>query len=382
METANSSTEVDLASTKKMIHYHSLTPLPIGYFWAMVRFDYPRLRNHVFFWIGYVIFKAFLNITSEESVFPGWEKIQVALVVQLSFLVIKVPLVYTCFFLLEQYGHYPSRRWFIALGTAILFIVAALLMSVLNHTFILPVILQYTGSTGSLVSVNSIFYYFFVLFFVCAIACTIHLVRRQNRIQVHSLALEKEKTEAELKYLKAQINPHFLFNTLNNIYSLARKSAPQTADAVLKLSNLMRFMLFETRQATIVLQDELRLIRDYIELERLRYGNRLEVTYEEHLDDPNQRIAPLLLIHFVENAFKHGASESRSDARIKILITLKNGLLIAQIDNTKTSAPEVASNQMGLENIKRQLELIYPQHQLSVQNSPDEFRVHLTLNLK
>lgn len=348
----------------------------------MLSFDYTRVRNHLLFWIAYIFFKAFLNMTNEDdAAFLALENIRKALLVQISFLIIKVPLVYACFVLLDQYLLNLTRRWMIILAFTVLFIVSALLMSSLNHTFILPVILDFTEPTGSTLSFNSIFYYFFVLFFVCGIACAIRLVRRQNRIQIQSLVLQKEKTEAELNYLKAQINPHFLFNTLNNIYSLARKSAPQTADAVMKLSNLMRFMLFETKQSTILLKDELRLIRDYIELERMRYTNRLKVIYEEKIDNPDQRIAPLLIIHFVENAFKHGASESRFDAHIKIYINLTNGLLNVQIDNTRAALSEITSNHIGLKNIKRQLVLVYPQHQLTVQNLPDEFRVHLTINL-
>lgn len=348
----------------------------------MLAANHSRLRNHLLFWITYVCFKAFLNITDEGTgVLLDWQIVRQGLAVQLSFLIVKVPLVYTCFVLLDKYLEAQAKRGLIILVLTGLFVIAALLMDALNHKFILPVVLQHSGASSGALSFSSIFYYFFVLFFVCGIAAAIRLLRRQNRIQVQTLALQKEKTEAELKYLKAQINPHFLFNTLNNIYSLARKNAPQTADAVMKLSNLMRFMLFETRQSTILLIDELRLIRDYIELEKLRYTNRLEVLYQEEIDNPDQRIAPLLIIHFVENAFKHGASESRADARIKISISLSNGLFQAHIDNTKAELGEAASHQMGLENIKRQLELVYPQHQLSVQNLPNEFKVHLTIKL-
>jgi LytS/YehU family sensor histidine kinase len=186
-----------------------------------------------------------------------------------------------------------------------------------------------------------------------------------------------------LKYLKSQLNPHFLFNTLNNIYALAQKESIHTPEAILKLSKLMRFMLYEASKSDILLTEEIRMIEDYISLEKLRYTDRLSITFNHSIDNANQRIAPLLLIHFVENAFKHGLSESRNEAFIKINISLTEGLLQASISNSKADKLTQEKNQgsIGLDNIKRQLQLIYPSHRLMIKDEATTFTVVLNLTL-
>ena len=150
----------------------------------------------------------------------------------------------------------------------------------------------------------------------------------------------------------------------------------------MKLSKLMRFMLYEASSPQILLVDELKLIEDYISLEKLRYADRLSVEYRKKIDNPGQRIAPLLLIHFVENAFKHGAGESRFDSFIVIDVVLENGLLTAAISNTKeTDLIPVSAKPIGLDNIKRQLELLYPRHSLTFVNNQSHFSVQLTIHL-
>ncbi len=347
-----------------------------------------RVRNHVLFWFLYIAFKTYLNISADSpAILSGgdqdWELYQNLLYSQLSMLTVKVPLVYTCFYLLDGY---LINGWSLTRTIAafvLTFLIAVFLMMLLNHKFILPVIFNFTGETSGFFAVNSLLYHFFTLAFVAGIACTIRLMRRQHRSSIREAELKKEKTESELKYLKGQINPHFLFNTLNNIYSLARKNDPQTPEAILKLSKLMRFMLYEAGHQTILLTDELKLINDYIKLEKLRYTDRLKISYNQSIDNPAQQIAPLILIHFVENAFKHGASESRFDSYIEIDITLKEGLLKAGISNSKGSPqPANDSKTIGMQNIKRQLELTYPNHHLSIQNNPDKFIVDLLIPLQ
>lgn len=347
-----------------------------------------RLRNHLLFWGFYVLFKTYLNIdagatdlltaTGEE-----WNYYLRIFIAQLCLLSIKVPLVYSCFWLLDCY---LLRRWSLlqtVLSFLAIFLLAVLLMSALNHSLILPKLLRYTNVTVSWLAINSLLYHFFTLAFVVGIAVSIRLLRRQYHSSMREVVLQKEKMETELKYLKGQINPHFLFNTLNNIYSLARKGSPHTAESVLKLSKLMRFMLYNAGHPTILLTEELSLIEDYIALERLRYTDRLQVTYNQNLDNLQQCIAPLLLIHFVENAFKHGASETRFESFIAIDVTLKSGVLHAQIHNSKSTDAINAdiSRPIGMENIKRQLELIYPEHTLVITDNNNTFRVDLTIPL-
>jgi LytS/YehU family sensor histidine kinase len=200
--------------------------------------------------------------------------------------------------------------------------------------------------------------------------------------KINEQVLQKEKAIAELKFLKAQISPHFLFNTLNNIYSLARKESKLTPEVILKLSKLMRFMLYDASSPTILLIDELKLIEDYIALEKLRYSDRLRVEFKSDLDFPSQRMAPLLLIHFVENAFKHGASESRFDSFISIHVELKKGMLLAKITNTTEEHQQLKEdNAIGLNNMKRQLELLYPKHTLTITKEIRKFSIELIIPL-
>ncbi|MEZ4953626.1 MAG: histidine kinase [Saprospiraceae bacterium] len=191
----------------------------------------------------------------------------------------------------------------------------------------------------------------------------------------------EEKLQSELKFLRSQTNPHFLFNTLNNLYHLARKNSSNTPDAILKLSGLMRFMLYECTATTIPISKEIDLIRDYIELEKLQYDNRLTVDFKVDATIENQKIAPLLLMPFVENAFKHGASESTGNIWVYIYLTIKNGVLEFSVKNSKDPDTQYSDEGIGLKNIKRQLDLIYPNHILEIKNRENEFEIYLKIEL-
>lgn len=346
-----------------------------------------RLGNHILFWIGYVLFKTYLNISANwPALLPNSasdiSKYANLLGIQFIFLFIKVPLVYSCFYIIDKYLQ-RKLRITLAIGSILmLFGVSVVLMNVLNLFLILPYLTNLTPSLLSIFNYSSLLSYFFTLIFVTGIATTFKLLRSQQDSKIREAELQKEKTETELKYLRSQINPHFLFNTLNNIYSLARKQSDQTADAVLKLSELMRFMLYESGNQTIFITDELKFIKDYLELEKLRYSDRLITIYNESIDDPYQKIAPLILIHFVENAFKNGSSESRFNSMIIIDVTLKDKVLVASFVNSKGDGYDsIGPNPINLESIKRLLGLVYPQHQLSVADDVDRFKVDLTIKL-
>ena len=165
--------------------------------------------------------------------------------------------------------------------------------------------------------------------FDCVLAsCTALSARmyfRQQAMLRRETQLRAEKSEVELQALKGQLHPHFLFNTINNLYALARVKSDRTAPVALKLAQLLRYVLYESQKPSVPLEQEIQLLRDYVALEKLRFDeDRLTVQMEVDLDDPKQHIAPLLLLPLVENAFKHGASEQRDAARISIAIALKN----------------------------------------------------------
>lgn len=198
--------------------------------------------------------------------------------------------------------------------------------------------------------------------------------------------LEKAKTQAELKFLKAQIHPHFLFNTLNNLYVLTLQQSKEAPDVVMKLSDMLDYMLYQCNVPFVSAAKEIELIHNYIELERLRYGERLVLQFSHEIDDPQTEIAPLILLPIVENAFKHGASADLLEPQIDISLQIEQQQLFFKVFNTKSKLAQATQNQsrdgIGISNLKQQLALIYPQrHNLEIIETPDHYQVNLEINL-
>ena len=195
--------------------------------------------------------------------------------------------------------------------------------------------------------------------------------------------LRIEKQEAELNYLRSQTNPHFLFNTLNNIYSLARDKSDVAPESILRLSKILRFMLYETGGKYISIEQELKIINDYIALEKLRYDDSLRINFNYDVEDLKQSIPPLLLVPLVENAFKHGASETRSQPFVDIHLSVNNRQLTYVVKNSIEVFPDefIVKENIGLSNLRRQLELLYKEYDLSVLQSVSVFTATLKINL-
>ena len=200
-------------------------------------------------------------------------------------------------------------------------------------------------------------------------------------------ALVEEKLSTELNFLKAQINPHFLFNTLNNLYSMANKAGtPELSEGISKLSHLMRYMLYESNKAKVPLNSELEYIRSFIEIQKLRLSEEDDFIIQFNIQGETQNIliAPMLLIPFVENAFKHGISFKESSV-IKIELVIKGDSLVFSVFNSKQhieQSLERGKSGIGLENLKRRLELLYPgTHELEIKEDVDIHGAILTLNL-
>jgi LytS/YehU family sensor histidine kinase len=195
--------------------------------------------------------------------------------------------------------------------------------------------------------------------------------------------LRFEKQAAELNYLRSQTNPHFLFNTLNNIYSLARDKSDLAPESILRLSKILRFMLYETGSQFISVEQELKIMSDYIALEQLRYDESLRINFNHDIEDMKQALPPLLLIPLVENAFKHGVSETRGRPFVDIHLSIKKRQLTFVVKNsTEASAEEkTVKENIGLSNLRRQLELLYTDYNLSVQHGDSAFTAVLKINL-
>lgn len=200
--------------------------------------------------------------------------------------------------------------------------------------------------------------------------------------------VKNEKLNAELKYLKSQLNPHFFFNTLNNLYGLILQKSEDASKVVLMLSELMSFMLYGTDKRSIPVSREVSHIKNYMALEQIRFGDRFNFSLNVYGDIEQYEIAPLLLLPFVENSIKHGIHDEIDQAWINMDLTIENGKLIFKIDN---SVPDNQSTNdeytkrnsgIGLDNVKRRLELLYPDaHQLKILDQENVFFVSLKLNL-
>lgn len=217
---------------------------------------------------------------------------------------------------------------------------------------------------------------FFMMLSTAVYVLSDSVAQRQQRKN-----LENEKLNAELAFLKSQINPHFLFNSLNNIYSLAYRKSEKTPDAILKLAEIMRYMLYESNEDTVLLTDEIDYLHNYIELQKLRFKGDSFVDIDVKIDRTDHRIMPLLLISFLENAFKHGVSADALKP-IRILINVTNGRLHFKVENTKSRSNKDQTKGIGLVNLKRRLQLGYPdRHTINIVESDDHYSSELFLYL-
>lgn len=224
-------------------------------------------------------------------------------------------------------------------------------------------------------------YSLFDLIPITLVAVAIKLVQLRVRALKIEAVLVSEKLKSELGYLKAQTNPHFLFNTLNGIYALSRKQDINTPAAIMSLSKILRYMLYETSRKTNPIRDELQLVADYIALQKLRFREHLTITFTKDLDDENAEISPLLLLPLVENAFKHS---NDLDTSINISVNLKNHIFNFQVSNNLAEQPgteEPLQDGIGLSNIKRQLAILYKDYTFRADKNLAHFEVDLTIDL-
>lgn len=198
--------------------------------------------------------------------------------------------------------------------------------------------------------------------------------------------LSKEKATAELRLLKAQIHPHFLFNTLNNLYTLTLEKSDEAPEVVERLSTMLDYLLYHCNTPRVPISKEVELIENYIQLEALRYGKRLDLTFSHRSDDEHATVAPLLLISPVENAFKHGASGNVESPAIAIKLAVEDGVLSFSVWNNKPVVPVKDETNytegIGLANVQSQLKMIYPErHTLAITPEAEEYTVDLRIEL-
>ena len=220
---------------------------------------------------------------------------------------------------------------------------------------------------------------------VAGIAFSIKFLNFWHQQKRQIVEVQREQLTTELELLKSQIHPHFLFNTLNNLYAFTLEQSVKAPQIVLKLSNLLRFMIYESRNEHIPLRKEVSVLQAYIELEQLRYGDRLDVSFSCRGNINNKQISPLLLLPFLENAFKHGTSKQIDQCWISFDLNVEGSVLQFKLINSidkDVEKPATDDSGVGLQNVQRRLNLLYAgKHHLDIQSEEEVFIVSLVLHL-
>ncbi|MBF8964133.1 histidine kinase [Pontibacter sp. FD36] len=340
-----------------------------------------RLLLHLLFWAVYVCFFGLLYGSYIDDYYN-------AFMIELIELPFKMLLVYfNMYFLMPQYLLQKRYLEFFVYLLLMMGAIGILMQFVLMPLLIHPLICPTTCTNDNLTL------YRFVrntvnLGYLVSISATIYLLKNWYRDQQATQSLAQDKLEAELKFLKGQIHPHFLFNTLNSLYSLTLRKSENAPEVVLKLSGLMDYMLYDAAAAKVPLEKELNYIQNYIALERIRYGDRVDITYSESGGIAGKQIAPMMLLPFVENAFKHGVSTETENAWIRIDVKVQGNTLAVLVENCKCGEKASESNRdfasgIGLKNVRRRLELLYEnRYSLEVEDEPESYAVRLELDLR
>ncbi|MFK8163696.1 MAG: sensor histidine kinase [Lewinella sp.] len=227
---------------------------------------------------------------------------------------------------------------------------------------------------------------FMSAFFIAAFVGLLKFVEDYFELEARSRELENRQLTSELRFLKAQVNPHFLFNTLNNLYYLAVNQSEQTPEVVAKLSGMMRYMIHESNEEKVPLSREVEYIENYLDLEKLRLNEEIPITFEVHGEITGVRITPLILITFLENAFKHGIGNTRGGSWITVSLKVESGSMHYAVANSiigQTEKTVREASGIGLANVRRRLELSYPgKYDLTVKEDAERYRVQLAIDLK
>jgi len=345
---------------------------------------YSRFLLHLFFWVlVYLFFIVFYGRSSQDY---GTTIIFVSMLLPLS--------IATAYFL--NYFLIPRYLFTKKYGKFLLFVFYTFVVSIWLEVFIsLLVFILITNYQADRMNPSSFDGLLLMvgLYFIIIIAVAIKLVRRSFQIQKKNTELDNRRfqmelklKEAELKLLKAQVHPHFLFNTLNNLYGLTLEKSDDAPKLVLQLSEILDYILYRCDEKLVSVDEELTNLKNYIEIEKIRYSGKFKLNTNFPEQPGRLKIAPLLLLPFVENAFKHGVSHSTGVAFVTIKTKIVESNLFFKIENSKIPALKKAenhSNGMGLKNVRKRLDLIYPEkHILKINETEETFSVNLTLQLE
>ncbi|MEO5977781.1 MAG: histidine kinase [Chryseolinea sp.] len=332
---------------------------------------------HLSFWSVYVSFFLY-QMASWQGRDIDWTRVITTASIQLVFASIAAYINYFIFL-----PRFLARRnpWIYLLEFAIPFAV----IMVCRISFERYFVDGYTGQLEWLYKTRFIVQVCTTNLFIVIFVAMLRFALEWIDLESKKKEVQNEKLIAELNFLKAQINPHFLFNTLNNLYYLAYSKSENTTEVIAKLSQMMRYMIYESNHAKVLLTKEIEYMLSYVSLEKLRLNNQIPIKFEVTGTVDNLWITPLIFITFLENAFKHGVNNSNPNAWVNISIQLRGKECIYIVENSKTTdSKDVAEKSgIGLKNVKRRLELSYPEHHiLETIETTEKYFIKLTLTLQ
>lgn len=349
--------------------------------------NYKRIGQHLLFWVLFVVYQLTESISGRNLVGDYWwgdfsilHLIVTGVLMQAILAYVLVYIIVPKFLDTKKYLHFGvvSLLWIYIIGAVHI----ALYFYYFEKIYTVFMWIEKGVSVPIGTRLTHVGFLFSHLSFLVIPAIILGAIKFYKTQLTYS-KIEEEKNMMELKALKNQLNPHFLFNTLNNLYSYVVTGSPKAADMVLKLSGILDYVLYKSQQSHVPLAYEIESIENFIGLEKIRYGDRLEVNYNSS-GNMEAKVSPLIIMSIVENAFKHGASGDTNLPKIDIDIKEQDGIINCRVWNTKSDEKGELNDAykvgIGLSNIKRQLHLLYPnQHNLIVDDQSDTFTIQLTL---
>ncbi len=343
-----------------------------------------RIMLHILFWLVIIVFYTFVYGRMSGNYVVTFIHLVYTLPIYVASTYFTLYFIIPRYLLKKKYLDTFIAGYYVVLAAAYFEIILSLFLIVRPAPFLQEAAIK--GGEFNSTSLD-VFLRLIGIFVVVFFASTVKILKHWYNTQKTNQLLTKEKFEAELNFLKSQVHPHFLFNTLNNLYALTLKQSEKAPEVVMKLSELLDYMLYECNTDYIALEKEVKLIINYISLELLRYDKKAEIQFNISGEPEKYQIAPLLLFPFVENSFKHGVSSSSSGAFININLKAERNSILFEIENSVPEKPVKKSERrghgIGLDNIKKRLELIYPEnHQLQSGNKNGSYKTILLIELR